>query len=99
MIKFEHLQKSYRDKVIFDNVNFQLTEVGRIYTIIGSSGSGKTTLLNIIFGLDLDYQGTYQLFDRLGRYKCWSGFCPDTIFGFCGTFSSCYFRRNIRLGL
>lgn len=64
MIKFEHLQKSYRDKVIFDNVNFQLTEVGRIYTIIGSSGSGKTTLLNIIFGLDLDYQGTYQLFEK-----------------------------------
>ena len=64
MIKIRNLTKKYKQKIIFDHISLSLEDSSKIYSLIGESGSGKTTLFNILFGLDRDYSGIYQLFGR-----------------------------------
>lgn len=45
------------ERVLFENLNFQLDE-GQVLQVQGSNGSGKTTLLRILCGLNDNYQGT-----------------------------------------
>ncbi|WP_251421647.1 MULTISPECIES: ABC transporter ATP-binding protein [Lactococcus] len=47
------------ERVLFENLNFSLSDVTPSIAIMGRSGSGKTTLLNIIAGLDINYEGEY----------------------------------------
>lgn len=47
LIKLEHINKSYRKKQIFNDLNLEV-EKGEFLGIKGESGSGKSTLLNII---------------------------------------------------
>lgn len=49
-IEIEGLKKSYKDKLVFKDLNLTL-EVGKITCIMGRSGCGKTTLLNILLNL------------------------------------------------
>ncbi len=49
VLRVENLTKSYGDKIILENISFDVNE-GEIIGIIGSSGSGKTTLLNTMIG-------------------------------------------------
>ena len=46
-ISVENLSFKYSDKVIFNNVNFDIKK-GEFVGILGSNCSGKTTLLNLI---------------------------------------------------
>ena len=46
----KNINYAYEEKVIFDNLNFQIHE-NSIFGILGKSGSGKSTLVNIILGL------------------------------------------------
>ena len=62
MLKFSNLTKTFGDKTILNNVSFQINNPAHLHVLTGESGSGKTTLLNIMFGLDHDYQGKYELF-------------------------------------
>ena len=55
-MKILGLNKSYDDKIIFNNFNLDIEEE-KITVILGPSGCGKTTLLNIICGLITDYTG------------------------------------------
>ncbi len=64
MIKIRNLTKKYNKKIIFDHISLNLNDSSKIYSLIGESGSGKTTLFNILFGLDKDYSGIYQLFGK-----------------------------------
>ena len=48
-ISVENLSFKYNDKVIFNNVNFDIKK-GEFVGILGSNCSGKTTLLNLIKG-------------------------------------------------
>ena len=50
--KIEHLNKSYADKIIFDNLS--ISEHERI-GLVGINGTGKSTLLKVIGGLDEDF--------------------------------------------
>ena len=49
-ITCKNINYAYEEKVIFDNLNFQIHE-NSIFGILGKSGSGKSTLVNIILGL------------------------------------------------
>ena len=51
MIKATNLTKTYKDEIVFNNLNFH-AEKGKFTIIQGKSGSGKTTLLNIISTID-----------------------------------------------
>jgi ATP-binding cassette, subfamily F, member 3 len=56
IVKGRRISKSYGDKVILDNIDFEIYRGERI-GIIGKNGTGKTTLLKIIAGVDHDKQG------------------------------------------
>src|ERR1700757_3446950 len=49
-IGVENLSAGYADKVIFDNLGFQVGR-GEIFVILGGSGCGKSTLLRLLIGL------------------------------------------------
>lgn len=52
--KIEHLNKSYADKEIFNDLNLSISEHERI-GLVGINGTGKSTLLKVIGGLDEDF--------------------------------------------
>ena len=52
--KIEHLNKSYADKEIFNDLNLSISENERI-GLVGINGTGKSTLLKVIGGLDEDF--------------------------------------------
>ena len=62
-IKIENLSKSYKNREIFRNFDFEFPAKG-IVTIIGKSGQGKSTLLEIISGLTSFEKGKITLFDK-----------------------------------
>ncbi|WP_427707570.1 ABC-F family ATP-binding cassette domain-containing protein [Staphylococcus parequorum] len=52
--KIEHLNKSYADKTIFDDLHLSISEREKI-GLVGINGTGKSTLLKVMAGLDEDY--------------------------------------------
>ncbi len=69
MIRVSHLEKSFNDKKVLNDINITF-ETGKTNLIIGKSGSGKTVLLKSLVGLhdtdagDIFYDDTN--FTRLG---------------------------------
>ena len=61
MIEIKNLKKSFGNHIVFDDTNFIVDKVNTINCIIGPSGAGKTTLFQIMFGLDMDFEGTYLI--------------------------------------
>ncbi|MFI4983819.1 MAG: ABC-F family ATP-binding cassette domain-containing protein [Rickettsiales bacterium] len=51
MLQIKNLSKSYRGKVILDEISYKFPS-NKIIGLIGVNGAGKTTLLNIICGID-----------------------------------------------
>ncbi len=49
-IKVEHLEKSFEDKKVIDDVSFEVAD-GEVLAIVGFSGSGKSTVLKLICDL------------------------------------------------
>ncbi len=56
----KNLTKKFRDRVIFQNLNFTFEDTG-FYALVGPSGSGKSTLLEIIAGIDVDFKGALKI--------------------------------------
>lgn len=48
-IHVENLRHCFSDKVVLDNINFDVGK-GEIFGLLGPSGAGKTTLINILTG-------------------------------------------------
>jgi ATP-binding cassette ChvD family protein len=56
VVRAKGLRKSFGDKLLFDNLNFDLPRAG-IVGIIGPNGAGKTTLFRMINGLEQPESG------------------------------------------
>ncbi|MGF1468095.1 MAG: ABC transporter ATP-binding protein [Sandaracinaceae bacterium] len=50
LIEFEHVQKAFGPKVVYEDLNL-LIHKGEALTIIGGSGQGKSVLLKMLIGL------------------------------------------------
>ncbi|MBS4456555.1 ATP-binding cassette domain-containing protein [Tuanshanicoccus lijuaniae] len=64
MLRLSNISKKYNDKIILDSVDLLIDKPESIVALIGECGSGKTTLFNLLFGLDHEYQGEYELFGK-----------------------------------
>ncbi|TDF99599.1 ABC-F family ATP-binding cassette domain-containing protein [Paenibacillus piri] len=51
IVAIEHFHKSFGDKVLFDDISFQINEKQRI-GLVGVNGTGKSSLLKAIAGLE-----------------------------------------------
>ncbi|HVU50979.1 MAG TPA: energy-dependent translational throttle protein EttA [Polyangia bacterium] len=60
VVKAEHVRKAFGDKVLFDDLNFNLPR-GGIVGIIGANGAGKTTLFRMMAGLEKPDGGTLRI--------------------------------------
>lgn len=56
IIQVKNLTAQYDDKIIIDNMSFEVKS-GEIFIVIGPSGCGKTTLMNHIIGLQTPTAG------------------------------------------
>ena len=60
VIEASHVAKSYGEKTLFSDLNFDLPR-GGIVGIIGPNGAGKTTLFRLIMGLEQADAGTFTV--------------------------------------
>ncbi|WP_282926642.1 amino acid ABC transporter ATP-binding protein [Helcococcus kunzii] len=63
MIKIENLGKSFNNKQILKDINFEI-EKGGVISIIGPSGSGKSTFLRCINMLEIPDEGSIYFKDE-----------------------------------
>ena len=66
MLELQHLTVQSKDRIILEDVSFQLGEFQSL-AIVGESGSGKSTLLKVLLGLPLR-----DLWIVKGQYR-WQG--------------------------
>ena len=67
-LKVENLSCVRSNKVVFENINFEVFP-GENLEIIGSNGSGKTTLLRTILGLIKHEQGIINWLDEDDKFN------------------------------
>ena len=60
VIKAEGVSKAYDDKLLYDNLNFNLPQAG-IVGIIGPNGAGKTTIFKMIMGEESSNKGSFKV--------------------------------------
>jgi phospholipid/cholesterol/gamma-HCH transport system ATP-binding protein len=63
IIRVKDLRIGYGDRVILENINFEVRR-GEVLVIIGRSGSGKSTLLKNIIGLYEPMAGDVSIFGK-----------------------------------
>ena len=59
-----HVRKAFGEKLLFDDLNFNLPPNG-IVGVIGPNGAGKTTLFRLIMGLEKPDSGTFEVGDTV----------------------------------
>ena len=64
VIEAKNLSKSFGDKLLFNNLNFELPK-GGIVGIIGPNGAGKTTLFRILTGVEKVDSGEIRVGDTV----------------------------------
>lgn len=64
VIKAEHVRKQYGDKLLYEDLNFELPPAG-IVGIIGPNGAGKTTIFKMIMDLEQPDGGTFTTGDTV----------------------------------
>ncbi len=60
VIQAEGVSKAYADKLLYDNLNFNLPQAG-IVGIIGPNGAGKTTIFRMIMGEEKSDKGSFKV--------------------------------------
>ena len=64
VVQAEHLRKSYGDRLLIDDLSFDLPR-GGIVGVIGPNGAGKTTLIRMITGQEQPDEGALRLGDTV----------------------------------
>ena len=64
MIEIKHLNKSFGNHSVINDLNLELPDCGLV-SIVGPSGCGKTTLLNVLSCIDCDAQGEVILMESI----------------------------------
>ncbi len=64
VLDVEHLRKTYGERVLIDDLSFNLPR-GGIVGVIGPNGAGKTTLMRVITGQEQPDSGTLRLGDSV----------------------------------
>ncbi|NLM13663.1 MAG: ABC transporter ATP-binding protein [Epulopiscium sp.] len=71
ILEIKNLSFGYDNKLILDNINFEINK-GDYIGIVGPNGSGKSTLLKIILGLLKPTKGSIELFGQpVDSFKDW----------------------------
>jgi ATP-binding cassette ChvD family protein len=60
VLEAEHVSKAYGDRLLYEDLSFQLPQAG-IVGVIGPNGAGKTTLFNMITGREQPDKGSMEL--------------------------------------
>lgn len=60
VIEAKGVSKAFGDKLLYDNLNFNLPQAG-IVGIIGPNGAGKTTIFKMIMGEETPDKGTFEV--------------------------------------
>ncbi len=60
VIKASHVAKSFGDKLLFEDLDFNLPPNG-IIGVIGANGAGKTTLFRMIMGQEAPTNGVFEI--------------------------------------
>lgn len=60
VIRFHDVSKHYGDKILFENLDFELPPAG-IVGVIGPNGAGKTTLFRLIMGIETPDTGEIEI--------------------------------------
>jgi len=60
VLEAEHVSKAYGDKLLYEDLTFNLPQAG-IVGVIGPNGAGKTTLFNLITGKEQPDHGNIDL--------------------------------------
>ncbi len=80
VISTEHLYVAYEDKLILDDITFEIKK-GQFWGILGPNGSGKTTLLGALLGLVKPLSGKIKVLghspDKLGAKRDLLGYVPQ----------------------
>ena len=64
VIEADHLTKAYCDKLLIDDLTFNLPR-GGIVGVIGTNGAGKTTLFKMLVGLETPDKGALRVGDSV----------------------------------
>ena len=60
VIRFDNVSQAYGDRLLFENLSFELPPAG-IVGVIGPNGAGKTTLFRLIMGLEKPDSGSIEI--------------------------------------
>lgn len=60
IVKVSHITKRFNDKLVLDNISFEIKE-GTIFGLIGPNGAGKSTLMNILTTLVEANSGSIEI--------------------------------------
>ncbi|MCR8613147.1 MAG: ABC transporter ATP-binding protein [Mycoplasma sp.] len=81
ILKVSNLSKKYKDKIILDNVNFNVKK-GDVHLFIGNNGSGKTTLIKCLIDAYRKFSGSIEINDKPHnsiKNKLKIGYIPEKI--------------------
>jgi ABC-2 type transport system ATP-binding protein len=78
MLQIQNLKKSYGDRLVLQDLSFQINS-GEIYGLLGANGAGKTTTINILCNLLKADSGNILVSDRpvSEATKSWIGIAPQ----------------------
>lgn len=75
MLKIEHISKSYKEKLILDDISYQFDNL--VYALVGENGAGKTTLIRCITGIIRNYSGSVTIGGHGADSKTRIGYVPQ----------------------